>query len=80
MTAAPQLKRAVGIVRVSQTRGREEEEGFAFPGVQRDRIKDVCEREGIDLLRTHDEMERSGGATRPTPRSRLAWSTRSSTA
>lgn len=52
--------RAVGIVRVSQSRGREEEEGFASPGVQRDRIAAVCEQRGLELADTLEEIDVSG--------------------
>ena len=54
------MPRAVGIVRVSQVKGREEEEGFASPGVQRDRIADLCQREGLTLAATHEELDVSG--------------------
>lgn len=52
--------RAVGIVRVSQAKGREGE-SFASPGEQRERIEDACERESIELLRVEDELDVSGG-------------------
>jgi DNA invertase Pin-like site-specific DNA recombinase len=62
MTKAAPPKRAVGIVRVSQVKGREEEEGFASPSVQRERIADVCERMGLRLVGPPlEEMDVSGG-------------------
>lgn len=52
--------RGVGIVRVSQTSGREGER-FASPAEQRDRIKSACERDGLDLVETIEELDVSGG-------------------
>jgi DNA invertase Pin-like site-specific DNA recombinase len=45
---------------VSQTNGREGE-SFASPGEQRDRIATFCEREGIELVHVHEELDVSGG-------------------
>lgn len=53
-------RRAVGIVRVSQVAGREGE-SFASPGEQADRIKAACERDGLELVRTVEELDVSGG-------------------
>ncbi|MGZ6588928.1 MAG: recombinase family protein [Solirubrobacteraceae bacterium] len=52
-------KRAIGIIRVSQTNGREGE-SFASPKDQRDRIKLVCERAGFELLDVLSELDVSG--------------------
>jgi site-specific DNA recombinase len=52
---------AIGIVRVSQTAGREGE-SFVSPTEQADRIRDACERDGLDLLEIHEELDVSGGA------------------
>jgi DNA invertase Pin-like site-specific DNA recombinase len=54
-------KRAIGIVRVSQVNGRMGE-SFASPDEQRERIKAACERDGLHLIKTYDEMDISGGA------------------
>lgn len=54
------MRRALGIVRVSQVGGREGE-SFASPGEQRDRIAAACERDGLELLRTVEELDVSGG-------------------
>src|SRR5277367_1711931 len=56
----PGQRRAIGIVRVSQTSGREGER-FASPPEQRDRIRAVCERDGLDLIAIHEELDVSGG-------------------
>lgn len=53
-------KRAVGIVRVSVTGGREGER-FVSPDEQRDRIKAVCARDGLTLIAVHEELDVSGG-------------------
>jgi DNA invertase Pin-like site-specific DNA recombinase len=53
-------RRAVGIVRVSETKGREGER-FASPKDQRDRIAAACERDGVELVTTHEELDVSGG-------------------
>jgi DNA invertase Pin-like site-specific DNA recombinase len=49
-------RRAIGIVRVSKDRDGES------PGEQRDRIIAACKRDGLELLRVHDELDVSGGA------------------
>ena len=57
--AIPQ-RRAIGIVRVSQTRGREGER-FVSPEEQRERIEAACARDGLELIDTFDELDVSGG-------------------
>jgi DNA invertase Pin-like site-specific DNA recombinase len=54
------MQRAIGIVRVSQTKGREGE-SFASPAEQRERIEAACDRDGLRLLRVYDELDVSGG-------------------
>jgi DNA invertase Pin-like site-specific DNA recombinase len=53
-------KKAIGIVRVSERKGREGE-SFASPKQQRDRIEQACERDDLTLLDVHDEIDMSGG-------------------
>jgi DNA invertase Pin-like site-specific DNA recombinase len=53
-------RRAIGIVRVSQTRGREGER-FVSPAEQRERIEHACAREGYELVAVHEELDVSGG-------------------
>lgn len=48
-------------MRVSQVKGREGER-FVSPGEQRDRIKAACERDGLTLVETFDELDVSGGS------------------
>jgi site-specific DNA recombinase len=55
------VRRAVGIVRVSQVSGREGE-SFISPREQADRIGAACERERLQLLEIHEELDVSGGA------------------
>ncbi|CAN5218459.1 hypothetical protein BH09ACT13_BH09ACT13_16630 [soil metagenome] len=50
--------RAVGIVRVSRTKGA----GIVSPSEQRERIELDCEREGIELVDVFEELDVSGGA------------------
>lgn len=54
------MKRAIGIVRVSQVNGRDGD-SFASPDVQRERIRTACERDGLDLIDTLEELDVSGG-------------------
>lgn len=54
-------RRAIGVVRVSQAKGREGD-SFISPGDQRQRIGDLCERERLDLVDCFDEIDISGGA------------------
>ena len=51
---------AIGIVRVSQVKGREGE-SFASPSEQRERIEAACERDGLRLLDVLSELDVSGG-------------------
>lgn len=53
--------RAVGIVRVSE-RGEREGESFRSPSEQRERIEAACERDGLELIAVHEEIDVSGGA------------------
>ena len=46
MASATPTRRAIGIVRVSQKKGREGE-SFVSPEDQRDRIRAACERDGL---------------------------------
>jgi len=55
------LRRAIGIVRVSQSAGREGD-SFASPPVQRERITAECDRRGLTLTTIRDEVDISGGA------------------
>lgn len=59
-TTTTKARRAIGIVRVSQVNGREGE-AFASPGEQRERIAKACERDGLDLTETIEELDVSGG-------------------
>jgi site-specific DNA recombinase len=59
-TTTSRARRAIGIVRVSQTNGRDGD-SFASPGEQRDRIRAACERDGLVLLDVIDELDVSGG-------------------
>ena len=52
--------RAIGIVRVSQTRGREGD-SFHSPDQQRERIEQACARERLKLIDTFEELDVSGG-------------------
>jgi DNA invertase Pin-like site-specific DNA recombinase len=60
MPTTTRSRRAIGIVRVSQTKGREGD-SFHSPGTQRDRIGDTCDRNGWRLLEVHEELDVSGG-------------------
>ena len=53
-------KRAIGIVRVSQTRGREGD-SFHSPATQLARIEAKCKAEGLRLIEHHEELDVSGG-------------------
>ena len=55
------LKRAVGVVRVSRVGGRDGEQ-FVSPTEQRERIAAACERDGLQLVDTIEELDVSGGA------------------
>lgn len=58
--AVGKQRRAIGIIRVSQVKGRDGE-SFASPGQQRERIEAACARDDLGLLRTVDELDVSGG-------------------
>jgi site-specific DNA recombinase len=53
-------RRAVGIVRVSVV-GDREGERFVSPDEQRARIETACERDGLELIEVHEELDVSGG-------------------
>jgi DNA invertase Pin-like site-specific DNA recombinase len=53
-------RRAIGILRVSETKGREGE-SFASPPEQRKRIGAECERQGFAVVDVIEEMDVSGG-------------------
>jgi DNA invertase Pin-like site-specific DNA recombinase len=58
-------RRAIGIIRVSQVKKRDEKRGgeaFISPEQQRERIEATCEREGLKLLDVLSEMDTSGGS------------------
>jgi DNA invertase Pin-like site-specific DNA recombinase len=57
VVAAP---KAIGIVRVSQVRGREGD-SFASPNEQRGRIEAECGRQGLRLEKVIEELDVSGG-------------------
>jgi site-specific DNA recombinase len=52
-------RRAIGIIRVSRVKGRKGAD-FQSPDEQRERIESECQRNGLPLLRTTDEMDVSG--------------------
>jgi site-specific DNA recombinase len=52
-------RRAIGIIRVSQVKGRDGE-SFVSPSEQRERIEAACDRDGLLLTRTTDELDVSG--------------------
>jgi site-specific DNA recombinase len=54
------VRRAIGIIRVSERKGREGD-SFASPEDQRDRLRSACERDGLQLVDTRDEIDVSGG-------------------
>ena len=55
------MRRAVGIIRVSE-RGEREGPSFRSPSEQRERIEVACERDGLALVAIHDEIDVKGGA------------------
>lgn len=61
-TKASSLKRAVGVVRVSRVGGRDGEQ-FVSPSEQAERIRTACERAGLELVDTIEELDVSGGAS-----------------
>ena len=60
--AAPRTRRAIGIVRVSQTDGREGD-SFASPGEQADRIRSACSRNPYPSALTSASETGRGRAT-----------------
>ena len=52
-------KVAIGIVRVSQVRGREGDD-FASPDDQRERIESECKRRHLQLIETIEELDVPG--------------------
>lgn len=54
------MRRAIGIVRVSQVKGREGE-SFASPAQQRERLVSACERDDLHLVKVLEELDVSGG-------------------
>ena len=53
-------RRAIGIVRVSEVKGRDGD-GFSSPSDQLDAIRAACARDGLELLRAVEELDVSGG-------------------
>ena len=54
-------RKAIGIIRVSETKGREGER-FASPTEQEERIRAACERDGLELIEPIEpELDVSGG-------------------
>jgi hypothetical protein len=60
-TTKTSLKRAVGVVRVSCVGGRDGEQ-FVSPSEQAERIRTACERDGLTLIDTIEELDVSRGA------------------
>lgn len=56
----PANTRAIGVVRVSQVGGREGD-SFTSPDTQRERIAAWCDRDGLELVASVDELDVSGG-------------------
>lgn len=54
-------RRAVGVVRVSRV-GQRDGERFVSPSEQAERIRTACERDGVELVDTLEELDTSGGA------------------
>src|SRR5215213_2939967 len=61
MAATTSHRRAIGIVRVSQPKGRSGE-SFQSPKQQRDAIDTFCKDKGWRLVAVHDELHVSGNA------------------
>ncbi len=57
---ASNTRRAIGIVRVSEVKGRSGD-GFSSPSDQLDAIRAACARDGLKLLRAVEELDVSGG-------------------
>ncbi|MGE5274916.1 MAG: recombinase zinc beta ribbon domain-containing protein [Verrucomicrobiota bacterium] len=59
-------KRAVGVVRVSGIGDRDrDDERFVSPSEQAERIRTACERDGLELIDTLEELDVSGGEEPP---------------
>jgi hypothetical protein len=59
-SAALSKRRAIGIIRVSQKKGREGD-SFVSPEDRRDRIRVACERNGLELIKVLDELDGRSG-------------------
>lgn len=59
-STAGSTRRAIGIVRVSEVKGRDGD-GFSSPSDQLDAIRAACARGGLALLRAIEELDVSGG-------------------
>src|SRR5436190_8629200 len=55
------MRQAVGIVRVSQIAGRDGD-NLVSPSDQRRRIETACERDRLELVAVHEELDVSGGS------------------
>ena len=53
-------RRAIGIIRVSEVGGRDGD-SFTSPEVQAERIRDACQRDGLQLVELLTELDVSGG-------------------
>ncbi len=52
--------KGIGYIRVSRV-GQREGDSFLSPQLQRESIERVCQREGVELIEVHEELDRSGG-------------------
>lgn len=59
-TTESSSRRAIGVVRVSRV-GDREGERFVSPSEQAERIRSACERDGLQLIDTIEELDVSGG-------------------
>jgi DNA invertase Pin-like site-specific DNA recombinase len=59
-STAARKRRAIGIVRVSEVKGRDGD-AFSSPSDQLDAIRAACGRDGLELLRAVEELDVSGG-------------------
>jgi Resolvase, N terminal domain len=59
MNASTTPRNAIGIIRVSEVKGRSGD-SFASPTEQRERIEDACERDNLTLIDVVEEMDVSG--------------------
>lgn len=59
--ARHKIKRVLGIVRVSEVGDRQPDNLYS-PTDQADRIAEACERDGLNLLQTFEEIDVSGGS------------------